>query len=201
VIKNYIFDFGNVLAQFYPDKLTAPFVPDKEKQKMVSEVVFDRMYWDRLDAGTITDDEVKVGIRSRVPSELSDVACKVYDNWVNTMIPVEGMQQLIYDIRKTDKKLYLLSNISIGFAETYKDVKWIKELLDCFDGLVLSGPIGMVKPEKEIFEHILSTYHLNADECLFIDDSPKNIKGAKIVGIEGYLFDGNVEKLRSFLDM
>lgn len=200
MIKNYIFDFGNVLAQFYPDKLTAPFVADEEMQRIISNVVFDRFYWDKLDAGMITDDEVKAGIRSRVPSELSDVACKVYDNWVNTMIPVEGMQKLIHDISTTDKKLYLLSNISIGFAETYQDVKWIKELLDCFDGLVLSGPIGMVKPDKEIFEYLLNKFELRAEECLFIDDNFNNINGAKTVGIEGYLFDGDAEKLREYID-
>lgn len=200
VIKNYIFDFGNVLAQFYPDKLTAAFVVDQDSRKIVREVVFDRMYWDKLDDGSITDEEVKKGIRERMPEELLGVAYKVYDNWVSTMTPVEGMQQLICDISKTDKKLYLLSNISIGFAETYQDVKWIKELFDCFDGVVLSGPIGMVKPNKEIFAYLLNKFGLKPEECLFIDDSAKNIAGAKSAGIEGYLFDGDAEKLRNYLD-
>ena len=57
MVKNYIFDFGNVLAEFYPDKLTAPFVKNEDDRKCISEIVFDRFYWDRLDAGTITDDE------------------------------------------------------------------------------------------------------------------------------------------------
>ncbi len=199
MIKNYIFDFGNVLAQFYPDKLTAPFVPDKEMQKNISEIVFDRVYWDKLDKGGITDDEVKAEICSRVPKELGDLACKVYDNWVNTLTPVENMQQLIRDIHKTDKKLYLLSNISVGFANGYKNVKWIKELLDCFDGLVFSGTIEMTKPNKEIFEYLLKKFNLKAEECLFIDDSAVNIDGAKAIGIKGYLFDGNAKKLRDYL--
>ncbi len=199
MIKNYIFDFGNVLAEFYPDKLTAPFVPDREMQKYISEVVFDRIYWDKLDNGSITDDELRTEIRSRVPESLGDLVCKVYDNWVNTLTPVENMQQLIYDISKTDKKLYLLSNISVGFANSYKNVKWIKELLDCFDGLVFSGAVEMVKPDREIFEYLLKAFNLKAEECLFIDDSAKNIDGAKAVGIEGYLFDGNANKLRNYL--
>ena len=48
MIKNYIFDFGNVLTNFYPDKLTEPFVTDKEARKYISDVVFDRIYWDGL---------------------------------------------------------------------------------------------------------------------------------------------------------
>ena len=201
MIKNYIFDFGNVLAEFYPDRLTAPFIPDKEMQKCISEVVFDRIYWDRLDKGTITDDELKTEIRSRVPKESGDLACKVYDNWVNTLTPVKGMQQLIYDIHKTDKKLYLLSNISIGFADSYRTVGWINELFNCFDGMVLSGTIGMVKPDAEIFNFLLNKYSLKAEECLFIDDNDKNISGARAVGIGGYLFDGDAEKLRKYLSI
>lgn len=99
--------------------MTAPYVEDIELRKYISEVVFDRAYWDKLDDGSITDDEVKAEIRGRVPQESGDIACKVYDNWVNTLTPVKGMQQLICDICKTDKKLYLLSNISVGFAESY----------------------------------------------------------------------------------
>ena len=76
---------------------------------------------------------------------------------------------------------------------------WIKELLDKFDGVVLSGKIGLTKPNKEIFEYLLNTYKLNANECLFIDDSPLNINGAKNAGIEGYVFDGDVQKLREFI--
>ena len=199
MIKNYIFDFGNVLAEFYPDKLTAPFVQDEKARKQISDVVFDRIYWDKLDLGTISDEEVKKGICSRLPEELRNTACIVYDNWVNTLTPVKNMQKLIYDIKKTDKKLYLLSNISIGFANSYKKVEWINELLSTFDGLVFSGVIGLIKPDKEIFQYICDTFSLKAEECLFVDDSQKNIDGAKDFGINGYLFDGDAIRLREYL--
>ena len=102
------------------------------------------------------------------------------------------------DIHNSGKKLFLLSNISEGFAKTYPEVKWIKELFNNFDGIVLSGTIGKAKPNKDIFEYVLEKFGLNADECLFIDDSPKNISAAKSVGIDGYIFD-DADKLREFL--
>ena len=136
-----------------------------------------------------------------MPEELKECACKVYDGWVKTMTPVANMQELISDIKKTDKKLYLLSNISIGFADTYTEVPWIKDILENFDGLVFSGKVGMVKPDRDIFEYILSNFSLKAGECLFIDDSPVNIEGAKSVGIKGYLFDGDAQKLRDYLKL
>lgn len=199
MIKNYIFDFGNVLAEFYPDRLTAACVKDENVRQTVSDVVFDRIYWDRLDRGTITDEEVKAGIKSRLPENLHDDACKVYDSWVFNMTPFPGMQKLIEDISKTDKKLFLLSNISIGFADTYKNVPWINELLSKFDGLVLSGTVGLVKPNKDVFEYVLEKFDLKAEESLFIDDNAQNIEGAESAGINGYLFDGDAEKLRRFL--
>ena len=48
MIKNYIFDFGNVLAEFDPIKLTQPYVRDDELCRVVSEVSFDRLYWDSV---------------------------------------------------------------------------------------------------------------------------------------------------------
>ena len=199
MIENYIFDFGNVIAEFYPDKLTAPFVSSEDERKIISEVVFDRIYWDRLDDGSITDDEVKEKICARLPQDLGEVACKVYDNWINSLTPVPNMKELISDIKKSGKKVYLLSNISRGFAQNYKNTKWIAEILENFDGLVFSGPIGIVKPSAEIFEHLLCKYNLKAEECLFIDDSQKNINGAAASGINGYLFDGNAQKLREYI--
>ena len=176
MIKNFIFDFGNVLAEFYPEKLTAPYVSDEETRKYVSEVVFDRLYWDKLDFGKITDDEVKELIRDRVPEGLKDISCKAYDNWVKNLTPVKGMQQLVYDIHKSGKKMYILSNISTGFKENYPDVEWINELFSWFDGLIFSGELGIVKPSAEIFEYVLEKFDLKREECLFVDDSEKNIK-------------------------
>ena len=75
----------------------------------------------------------------------------------------------------------------------------IKELFSLFDGLVFSGPIGMIKPSREIFEHLLEKYSLDAKECIFIDDSELNINGAKAAGLNTYRFDGNADKLREYL--
>lgn len=201
MIKNYIFDFGNVLVRFDPDALTAVCVEDVSTRKVITEVVFDRQYWDKLDAGKITDDEVKTAIRSRLPEELQAIACEVFDRWIELRTPVEGMPELVEDIKKQGGKLYLLSNISIGFAENYYRNSWVSELFSRFDGLVFSGPLGIVKPHKEIFEHLLSTYDLKPEECIFIDDKAENVAGGEAVGIKGYIFDGDAAKLRKMLNI
>lgn len=56
-----------------------------------------------------------------------------------------------------------------------------------------------MKPDKNIYEYLLSSYSLKKEECLFVDDTEKNIIGAQTVGISGYLFDGNVKRLRKYI--
>ena len=199
MFKNIIFDFGNVIAEFNPDKLTAPYAENKEDLRLLSDVVFDRLYWDGLDAGTVSDAYVKEKIANRLPLHLKDAGLKVFDNWINNMTPVPNVREVIFKLKKEGKRLFLLSNISIGFSENYKKTPWINEVLSEFDGLILSGVTGLLKPDPEVFEYILSKYNLKREETLFIDDSPKNIKGAEAVRLRGYLFNGDGLKLERFL--
>lgn len=193
--KNYIFDFGKVLVDFEPLYMTAQYIGDSNDIKLASDVIFDRIYWDRLDEGTISDDEVKAGIRSRLPERLWESACAVYDNWYRHLPEIEGMRSILMQLKKSGCGLYLLSNISKGFAENYNKVASLKELFSLFDGLVFSGPIGIVKPTAAIFNHLLSANGLKASECTFVDDNAANIEGAKAVGINTFLFRGDSREL------
>ena len=195
-----IFDFGQVIVHFDPIYMTKQYITDEEDIKTVADVVFDRLYWDRLDEGSITDEEVKTAIVSRLPERLGSVAAEVYDNWIYNIPIIEGMYELIKEQKEKGKALYLLSNISIGFAENYQKNPEIKKILDLFDGLCFSGILRIVKPSYEIFDYIKTEYSLCADNTIFIDDSPKNIKGAEDYGIKGYLFDGDIKKLREYLN-
>lgn len=201
MIKNYIFDFGQVIVHFLPQELTAAVVSDPADCQLVCETIFDRLYWDRLDDGTTTDDRLKAEACSRLPRRLHTLACQAYDEWIQNLRFIDGMPQLVRDIKNSGGRLYLLSNISVGFAQQYPNVPHIAELFSLFDGLVFSGPLGITKPGKEIFAHLLDTYGLKAEESIFIDDAPRNIAGARAAGIRGYLFDGDVQKLRQTLSM
>ena len=191
MIRNVIFDFGNVLARFEPRDMVAHFEPNPRNADLLTEVVFDRLYWNDADAGTITDDETKTAFCTRLPPELHAVACNIYDAWPTLLPPIDGMATLVKDLKNRGYNLYLLSNISNKFADEYRGVPWLAELFSLFDGLVFSAPIGLVKPHREIYEHLLTRFSLNADECVFIDDSPQNIDGCEAVGIRGILFEGD----------
>lgn len=198
-IKNYIFDFGKVLVEFDPMYMTKAYVSNDEDAKLVSSVVFDRLYWDPLDDGTITDEALKAACHQRLPQKLHAAADTVYDNWFFHLPLIEGMEELVLDVKRSGGKVFLLSNISTGFAKQYHLVSGLRELFSHFDGLVFSGPLGIVKPTADIFQHLLTQYGLEPQETVFIDDSAKNIAGAEAVGIHGCLFDGDSRKLRSIL--
>ena len=198
-IKNYIFDFGKVLVHYDPMYMTTRYIQDPEDARLVNSVVFDRLYWDPLDDGTITDEALKAACHQRLPARLHDLADQVYDNWFFHLPFIDGMPQLAKDIKAKGGKLFLLSNISIGFAQQYHRVPAFAELFSHFDGLVFSGPLGIIKPGAEIFWHLMKQYDLKPEETVFIDDSPKNIAGAEAVDIHGYLFDGDPLKLRQVL--
>lgn len=197
--KNIIFDYGQVIISFDPYYMTNVYIKDEEVCKKLSEIIFDRLYWDGLDDGSITDDEVKLEIKKRVPQEYIESALKVYDNWYHNNPLIPGIKELIETLKAEGVRLYLLSNISIGFAENYMNIKGVNEVLSLFDGLVFSGPLGTVKPNRDIFEHLLNKYSLRPEDCVFIDDSEKNLKGAALIGINTIHFTGDVKKLEEEL--
>lgn len=196
-MKHIVFDFGQVLVRFEPTYMVGKYVSDPEDASLLEEVVFDRLYWDRLDAGTISDEETVAAIKARIPERLWNVAEKIYTQWIYNIPEIDGMRDLILHIKSTyHVSVFLLSNISIYFADHAKEIP----ILDLIDGCVFSAKCGMVKPNVDIFEHLCSKFELSPKETLFIDDRIDNIEGAKKAGIAGYVFDGDAKKLRAYLD-
>ncbi len=199
MFKNYIFDFGNVLIRFDPYYMVSVYVKNEEDVKLLTPIIFDRLYWHGLDNGTLSHADAKEAILKRLPKRLHAITSEIFDNWYKNMPQISGMAEILDSLKSRGKKLYLLSNISNYFAENYEDVADIVNIFSKFDGLVFSAPIKMEKPNREIYQYLLNKFDLRAEDCIFIDDSDKNIAGAKALGIEGYLFDGDSQKLKKYL--
>ena len=196
MINNVVFDFGQVLVHFIPSKMVGRYVSEPCDASLLEEVVFDRLYWDKLDEGTITDEEVFAGFRSRLPERLWTVAEEIFLGWMENIPDIEGMREVLEWVKTRGKRLFLLSNISKAFAERSGEFP----ILRYFEKKVFSAVCGYVKPSKEIFAYLCEECGIVPQETLFIDDSAKNIAGAESFGIHGYLFDGNVEKLKEYLE-
>lgn len=197
-IKNVIFDFGQVLVYFQTKYMVDTYTDNLEDRKLLSEVVFDRLYWDRLDAGTISNEETVEQCKKRLPQRLHSLCEKIYYNWIYNIPEIEEMRELLKYLKSTyGVKLYLLSNISKYFSSHKDEIEILKEL----DGYVFSGEIGITKPSNAIFQHLLEKFNLKAEECIFVDDRIDNIEGAIRNGLNGYVFDGNAQKLKEYLDI
>ena len=199
MIKNIVFDFGRVIVDFDETKMTRAFIKEESWVATVRDVVFDRLYWDKLDLGTITDEELKAEVATRLPASLIPAAHDVYDHWIENIDMIPGIEDTILTAKAKANGIYLLSNISIKFTKEYRKNTAVDRVLSLFDGLVFSGPLHMIKPDAAIFRYLLDTYGLVAEETLFIDDSPKNIAGAAALGINTYLFDGDAARLTEYM--
>ena len=197
MIKKVIFDFGQVLVRFEPDYMVGVYVSDAEDKKLLAAVIFDRLYWNDLDSGALGHDEAFELMRQRLPRRLWAVARRIYDDWVVNLPEVEGMRELILHLKSSyQAECFVLSDISPYFAENSHRVP----ILSLVDGCVFSGNIGITKPDRRIYEHILNKFGLDPAETVFIDDKPANVDGAKAVGIKGYVFDGDSKWLLSWLE-
>ena len=199
--KWLIFDFGQVLVRYVPEELTRAYVKDEGDVKIIAPVLFDRLYWDRLDAGTIEDDELLSAVKERLPCELHQDAERVYRGWINALPEISGMRELAMRLKEDYAlKLGLLSNISRGFAEREADVP----ILSLFSVKVYSAIAGATKPSAEIYRILCERCCADPSELVFVDDSEKNVRGALDFGIDAVIFDGDVSslerKLRSIFE-
>ena len=199
MIKYIIFDFGRVIVDFDESKMTRVFVKDEALVPLVRDAVFARDLWDPSDLGLISDEDLKDGFCRRLPAELHAAARAVYDGWIGNLDIVPHIEDAVRVAKERFSGVYLLSNISEKFAREWREHPPVAQILSCFDVLVFSGVLHLVKPDERIFRHLLDTYGLGADECLFIDDSEKNLAGARALGIKTYLFDGDAERLTEYL--
>ncbi len=92
---------------------------------------------------------------------------------------------LLEKLHKRGVPLYCLSNIS---ADIFEYLRERHSFWHVFQGIVISGAIKMLKPEPEIFHHLLALYGLEARETAFVDDNAPNVEAARMLGIHTVWF-------------
>lgn len=188
MIKNIVFDMGNVLLAYTPDEYIKTVTKDKVAAAAVLKELFRSEEWELLDAGAITEEEAVARVTARIP-QYGAVVRKAMDDWHSDLTPIAGMPEIIARLKEKGYRIYLLSNTSMRFFQ-FKDKV---EMFRLFDGFIASAKEKMVKPNREIYELLCSRYNLKSGECLFVDDLQANIDGAEHVGLHGHLFRGAAE--------
>jgi len=180
MIRNIIFDLGQVLFEFTPKSyLSQKF--SKEKADILMKEIFKEREWKNLDRGTCNVEEAVNSIASRGRVSREDAETILNDRR-SIVTPIDENLKLLEDIKKNGYRIFILSNFHQDlFYDFYRDIP----LLHLADGKVISSDINLLKPEGEIYNHILKKYQLTPDETLFIDDTMHNIEAASEFGIRG----------------
>ncbi len=195
MLKNLIFDLGNVLIWFIPEELVSRYTDDKEDQKLLLEKLLFTENWKNHDIGLIDEQELYEETTKVLPEHLHRIAEKIIWHWHDRLDPIEGSADLVKEMKEKGFHLYLLSNAWKDAAAYWNRVPGS----EYFDGIVISAFEKCIKPDPKIFEILLDRYGLKAEECLFIDDVPANVEGAKRVNMDAFLFHNNHDELRRYI--
>lgn len=183
MIKNIIFDYGNIIVKCNIKEIVKKYTNDPEVIKFIEEKVVDSEEWVKgglIDLGEITLSEAASRINKRTNYIHEDLVNRFLLDVPDNLKYNDNVLDVVKELKNKGYKVYVLSNTS---KETFANFKADLEAL--FDGLVLSYKIHDIKPNKPIYEYLLKTYNLNPNECLFLDDRLDNIKTANELGIHG----------------
>ena len=196
MIKNIIFDMGQVLMYFRPTLYIERLGISGMDRELLLQEVFDGLEWVQLEHGTIFEEDAVQSICRRVPERLHGAVRELICQWWQGPIwPVPGMAELMKELKEAGYKLYLLSNASLQQKRYHDRIPGVENL----DGRLVSAECGMLKPQYGIYQKLMDTFDLRPEECIFVDDSTVNVEAALCLGIQGILFVDDVARLRKEL--
>lgn len=188
-----VFDMGQVLIHWQPLALIAHMNLTQEQKNLLLTELFQSVEWVQSDHGTIALEQIVTQVCQRLPKELHPAVEElVFGWWRRPLVPMEGMAELLRELKEKGYKIYLLSNASVDLRKYFHRIPGS----ECFDGLMVSAEERLLKPQHEIYHTLYSRFRLDPSRCLFIDDSPANIEGALCTGMDGIIFRGDVARLR-----
>ena len=189
MIKNIIFDFGNIIIQFKAHEIASNYTKDKDIQEFLIENVINSKEWlgeGKLDLGEITLKEMADNINKRTNNIHKDEVTNFCLDFKNKLTYNGDILNLLNKLKNKGYRLYVLSNTSDEVFTLFYD-----DLNELFDGMVLSYKIHEIKPYKPIYRYLLDIYSLNPKECLFLDDRLDNMNTANELGINGRQINRN----------
>ena len=195
MIRNIVFDMGNVMIYFRKGDFLDRAGVDGEDRTLLERVVFDSLEWARLDRGSLLEPEAEKIMCARLPARLHGAVHDFVYGWDKPLRPVRGMAPLVRELKAKGYGIYLLSNAASRQHDYWPDIPGS----ECFDGTLISADEQLTKPEREIYELFLARFGLRAEECVFIDDSTVNAEGAYRCGMHPIVFHDDVDELRARL--
>lgn len=184
--KNIIFDLGNVLFEWCPEKYAREiFKPEEHESldlliKQVSDFLVEND-WRNLDCGLINESQFIKQLSHKYSNLKIEYLLK---NVHQYLTPIKDGLLILEKIKKKKYNTYIISNFP---KDVFDKIFLNNDFLKGFDGMIISSHVNLVKPDSKIYKTFLGKYNLDPSECLFIDDLKENIHGAKSCGIDGII--------------
>lgn len=184
MIKNIIFDIGNVILNFNLLNVLPAFTDNEEEQKFILDNIINSPEWlgnALIDTGYVKREDAIEIVKDRTNHTNDKLISDFWNTYNDYALIDKNVLELIKKLKDNNYKIYLLSNIN---PYTYDFVK-TSGLFDIVDGYVLSYIEHKIKPYDSIYQTLISRYDLVPEESLFIDDKEDNVKTANKLGILG----------------
>ena len=194
MIRNIVFDIGNVLIGFYPMKYLRSLFGE-EKAMRIAGAVFDSGYWQELDIANLSVEEILELFYSGAPdlrNEINEAFYRIGECITRLDWPVP----LVDALKERGYGVYFLSNMSEHVKASNAAAF---DFVSHMDGGVWSCDVHKIKPDAGIYEILFEKYGLIPEECIFIDDLKENIDIGKKFGMKGIVFKDH-DQLMADLD-
>ena len=181
---NIVFDIGNVLLDWDPRALYRKiFASEAEVEWFLTHVC--NSAWNLEQDRGRSFEEAIAEATARHPDQAQAIAA-YHLRWPETLTHViDGSVAVLEDLHAQDTPLYAITNWN---QDKFRQTKARYDFLHHFRDIVVSGDEKLLKPDPAIYRLLLERNGLNASDCLFIDDSLKNVAGAQAVGMQAYHF-------------
>lgn len=184
MIRNIIFDCSDTLLRLGAMDYLIRLTGDEKRAERIHRASFLSPTWKEYDRKKLHGDEARRTILSQLLPEDRAIGESYFDHWFLQYTPIEGIPELIAELKEKGYRLYLLSDFPTRFEAVWNQF----DIFRHFDGRVISYEIGYIKRDLKPFEILLEKYGLNREECLFTDDSESCITAAKACGIPAHQF-------------
>lgn len=192
MIKNIIFDLGNVIVQNPNIDTVKEFFKEEKDAINFNEYIFKSEFWKLMDLGKINNLEIANVIKEEKLVDITnyDEVESFMLNWFTKCNVNFKTMEIGKRLKQKGYNIYILSNMSKATFE-YFSKKY--DFFTMVDGAIVSAYEGIKKPDSKIFELLLKRYSLNAEECLLIDDDDTNktLEVANFIGINGRRVNSN----------
>ena len=197
MIRNIVFDLGNVLINFKPIKFMERFTNDSERINNFAEKVFWSDTWLNLDRGVLSWKNAKNIFKTQHPDEESLVEL-LFNNWKDMFTPIKTNIQILKDLKQKGYTIFVLSNY---IDKPFEYVNNQYDFFSLLNGLVISFQENYVKPERQIYQILLNRYKLIPNESIFLDDHKSFLEPAKELGMYTMLIQPNTDIKAEFREL